>query len=159
GRRAAHGGKDRRDAVRRAPEDARRVRHRGVAARASGRDRGGPGARRPRGRAEPLGPPLARSDEADARHPHPRGDPYFPVTKAWTRFQASAEASANSAYLRSKKLCGAPSYTFWSCLTFALRHAWSKASTSAGGMPSSAPPKIENNGALLGGTRSARFGA
>ena len=80
---------------------------------------------------------------ADARHPHPRGDPYFPVTKACTRFHASADASANSVYLRSKKLCGAPGYTFRSCLIPALRHAGSNASTSACGMPSSAPPKID----------------
>src|SRR4029077_18635080 len=104
---------------------------------------GGPGARRHRRRAEPQRPPLARSDEADARHPYPRGDPYFPLTKACTRFHASPEASANSVYFRSKKLCGAPGYTFRSCLTFAFLQAWSKASTSACGIPSSAPPNTD----------------
>src|SRR5216683_6797540 len=86
-----------------------------------------------------------REDARRRRHrsTYPRGDPYLPLTKACTRFQASAEASANSLYFRSKKLCGAPGYTLRSCLIPALRHAPSKASTSAGGMPSSAPPKID----------------
>src|SRR4030095_9290543 len=65
-------------------------------------------------------------------------------TNAWTRFQASAEASANSVCLRSKKLCGAPGETVESCLIFALRHAASNSSTALCGMPASAPPKSES---------------
>src|SRR4029453_3412116 len=69
-------------------------------------------------------------------------------TNAWTRFQASAEASANSVCLRSKKLCGAPGYTVESCATLAFLHAASNASMASGGMPSSAPPNRDRTGAL-----------
>src|SRR5262249_13697871 len=67
----------------------------------------------------------------------------FCRTNACTRRQASAEASANSVCLRSKKLCGAPGYTVDSCLTPALRQAASDTSTAGWGGPWSAPPHAD----------------
>ena len=58
----------------------------------------------------------------------------FASMNASTRDQASADASANSSYFRSKKLCGAPSYVTSSCSTPASVSARSKAALSSAEM-------------------------
>ena len=62
---------------------------------------------------------------------------------------ALSDASAKSTALRSKKLCGAPSYVVSRCGTLAAVSAASNASTADAGIPSSAPPKMPSTGAAI----------
>src|SRR4051794_26621302 len=65
------------------------------------------------------------------------------------RFQASSEAPVNSSCLRSKKLCGAPSYTTSSWSTSASLSACSNASLSSAVMCWSAPACSPRIGASI----------
>ena len=69
--------------------------------------------------------------------------------KASTSDQASADASANSAALRSKKECGAPAYVTMRCATPATSRASLEGGHIDGLMPLSAPPKRPSTGALI----------
>src|SRR5204862_8332011 len=74
---------------------------------------------------EAAKPPLSPSSSGRPlpavplfRETHQSAPPYFALLlmKVCTCFHASADASLNSSYFRSKKLCGAPGYTCCSCL-------------------------------------------